>query len=131
MDLNSILTTVIHTVVALAAVTLAPIVVKWAISHAKRIGLEVSAEQQARLEYLTRQAILKAEEIFTAKLRAGTGRDVTGADKLSFAIHDLQRTARVDSETAANLIHAELPKVGVGATSPGPVPFVTPAAETR
>src|SRR5690242_563442 len=115
MDLQSLLRTTLMTILGGAAAALAPILVGWAIGQLKKVNLAVTADQQARLEYLTKQAILKAEEVIAARVKAGTPQ--TGLDKLTVATGDLMQTAGISSDAALNVIHRVLPTTGLGAAA--------------
>ena len=115
MNWHTITQSVLEGVVASAAVAAAPLIVGWLARQLQRAGLQVTAEQQARLEYLTKQAILKAEELIAAHVKAG--QPATAGDKLVIATGSLMQSAGVDSITAANSIHAVLPTMGLGATA--------------
>lgn len=116
MDWNHLLQTALEGVLAAAAAALAPVLVVWAINQAKKIGLQVSADQQAKLEYLTKQAILRAEEWAAARVKVNL--PVSAGDKLTQALNDLTASAGIDAQTASDAIHATLPQLGLGASAP-------------
>jgi len=81
------------------------------IQAARRLGLSVSAERQAQLEHDVENAIRRGEELRAAgKLTAHT-------DLLAWVIDEV-RIARpkVSIEQVEDLVHALLPKLGLGAT---------------
>lgn len=82
----------------------------------RRLGLEVSAWEQARLEKLVQDAILRAEEWAAARRKLGAA--IPSSDVLRRATEDV--AARVDGspEEIRQLIWQELPKLGLGASGP-------------
>lgn len=98
---------------ALAGV-LAPILVKWAIGQLEKVHLTVSAERAAQLEYLAKQAILRAAELAAQQAKKG-GAEPSGAAKLQIATADVTAKMDVTPAEASDAIHAALPQVGIGA----------------
>lgn len=108
MDWNHIFQTTIEGVAAAAAIALAPILVQWALKQLKKIGVQLDAEQQQKLEYFAKQAILRIEE-WAAK-KAG----VTSFQKLTLAADQVQAATGVSQGAAIDAIHAALPTLGLG-----------------
>ena len=82
---------------------------------AKRIGISISAENQARTEKLVHDAIFFAEEKVAAFLKKGVSPAQT---KLQIATAQvLDKIPGITPAEAEALIHTELPKLGIGAAS--------------
>lgn len=114
-DWHALILNTLLMVLTAAAAPLAVAIVGWVIGQLKKVNLSVSADQQAQLEYYTKQAILQAEEVITARIKAGT--PSTAADKLAVAVGTLMQTTGVTQATAVDSIHAVLPVLGLGATA--------------
>jgi hypothetical protein len=90
-------------------------IVTWLVRVAQRAGLEVTAEQQAQLINLAKQAILKAEEYAAQQLK--TQAPLSSSAKLQIAVEHMT-DAGVTKKDAVDVIQATLPTVGLGATAP-------------
>lgn len=111
MDWHSILATAFETLSVAVAAALAPYLVAWVVAQAKKVGLEVKAEEQQKLEYYAKQAILRAEE-WAAK-KAG----ISSLQKLSVATDDVIAATGVSHGAAMDAIHAVLPTMNLGAAA--------------
>src|SRR3972149_6691182 len=105
-------------VVRLALTILAPVLAALGsavlVKMFQRVGLEVSAEKQARLEKIAQDAIFGAEEWAAGAIKRNL--PVPSGAKLNQALaRFLMRAPGVSEDEAAAIIHAELPKVGLGA----------------
>ena len=82
---------------------------------ARKIGLQISAENQARVEKMAHDAIFLAEEKVTALVKRGVTPMQT---KLEMAItHLVDKVPGITVTEAEQIITAELPKLGLGAAS--------------
>lgn len=82
----------------------------------RKLNLQLSAEQHARLETYTAEAIRFAEEWASQRLKAN--KPVNSAEKLEQAIAALvDRIPGITREEAIAIIHAQLPRVGTGAAA--------------
>lgn len=81
----------------------------------QRVGLSVSAEQQAKIEKLAQEAILAAEEWARAEIKAGSLKMPSTA-KLVQATEDLMaKVPSLTAEDADAVIHAQIAKLRVAA----------------
>ncbi|OFW05634.1 MAG: hypothetical protein A3H96_11275 [Acidobacteria bacterium RIFCSPLOWO2_02_FULL_67_36] len=113
--MNDVLIDVLKTVGTILAPILATLLTALAYKALKRAGLDLDAEKQAKLEYLARQAILRAEEWGANQLK--THLPATSGQKLQRAVTDLlDKVPGISDVEAAALVHAELPKVALGAS---------------
>jgi hypothetical protein len=105
---NELTQQIINAVLATATPILVGLVMALLLKLLKRFNFSLEAEQQAKIEALVRRAILRVEEIFAAKVKAGVR--VTAADKLESAIAEVtgEQPSLTRSDAAA-LIHAQLP----------------------
>lgn len=118
--MNEIVKAALEAAFVAMASTGAGAIVTWLVRLAQKEGLKVSADQQARLIYFTKQAIIKAEEYGAQRLKASL--PVSAQAKLQVAV-DALTAVGVDSTTAVDTIHAVLPTLGLGATvNPTPPP---------
>lgn len=114
--MDDLTTEVVKLVFAIVAPVLATLVTALLVRLFKKVGLQLDAERQAKLEKITHDAILRAEEVAATRLRAQL--PVTAKDKLETAIADiLDRVPGVTADEAAALVHQQLPRVGLGAAS--------------
>lgn len=112
--MNDLVKQVLETTLVTLATTGASAIVMYAVRLAQRAGLAVSADQESRLIYLTKQAILRAEEYGAQRLKAQL--PVSAADKLQVAV-DALHDAGIAPEAATAQIHSVLPTMGLGATA--------------
>lgn len=112
-------TEVIKAVLAIATPVLVTLLTALLVKALQKVGLSVDADRKAKLEFHAREAILRAEEWAAAIIKAKTSPSaVTARMKLEKAVTDL--TAKfpgIDRQEAADLIHATLPKMELGAAS--------------
>lgn len=101
---------------AIIVAVLTPLIVQWIANKARLAGLQLSAEKEAQVEKIVRDAILKAEE--WAATRVKVGESTNAGQKLEQALADVvDKVPGISSQEAADLIHATLPKVGLGAST--------------
>lgn len=101
--------------IEIAVATLAPLLVGIAVQYLRRLNVQLSAEQQAKLEHAVEQVILEVEEWAAQRLKANLA--VSSPDKLTRAATGLlQLRPDLSLNQAIELIHAQLPKMGTGAT---------------
>mgnify|MGYP001612042807 CR=1 FL=1 len=106
----------IRTILTIGTAVLVPLLTALAFKALKKLNLEVSGQQQAKIEYFVRQAVLEAEEWGARRVQAKF--PVLPKDKLERALASVvDRVPNISTEEAAALIHSELPKVSLGATS--------------
>ena len=107
---------IIQTVLAIGTAVLVPLLTALVFKALKKLNLEVSGQQQAKIEYFVRQAVLEAEEWGAKRVQAKL--PVVPKDKLERAlISVVDHVPNISTEEATALIHAELPKVSLGAAS--------------
>lgn len=105
----------IEVLVQTAVILLVPVIVGIAVQVLRRVGLQVSASQQARMQAIAENAVLAAEEWAVA--RAKRKFPVSSDQKLERALETiLYKVPGIDREEAKELVDAALPKVGLGAT---------------
>lgn len=106
IDWNPIIANVLGALLSAIAVAL----VGYLVQLARKQGLEITADQQARLEYFAKQAALKVEELAAAKL-------LPKADKLDVAtLHVMDAVPGTPAERARATVLAALPELpGIGA----------------
>lgn len=111
---------VIEIVRSALAVTLAPLLVLVVVRIAKRLGLDLSAEQQAQLEKTAQDAILRAEEWAATKARESSAAiKPDPVQKLGVAVdHVKQELPNVPTAKVVAAIESNLARVGAGATVP-------------
>lgn len=106
---------IIQTVVAIAAPVIASLVAGILVKVFQKFGLDVSAEKHAKLEKIALDAILRAEEWAASKVRTAPG-SITAANKLEQAVTDIvDKVPGVTRDEAADLVHANIAKLGLGA----------------
>jgi len=101
---------------AVAGLVLVPLLTAALVKLLQRTGLQVSAEREAQLRTIVRNAINHAEEFAAkaAKQKIGT---LDGATKLSIAASSiLTKVPGITEAEAAQLVHEELPNLGLGAS---------------
>lgn len=82
-----------------------------------KLGLELSAANEARVRDLVAQALLQVEEM--ARRRAGQGSSMSGQEKADMAIDLLRRKLpELGADDISELIDAELPKVRAAIVAP-------------
>lgn len=87
------------------------------IQLARRVGLDLSAQQQARVEHYARLAIAAAEE-WAARQIKEQHEAPASADKLAYAIQALlMQVPGVSEQEAEDVIHASLERLGKGAAA--------------
>lgn len=96
-------------------VMVVPLVTAILIKVLKRIGLSVSAEQQAKLEKLAQDAILATEEYASARIKAQLVK-LLPAEKLTKAVELLMdKVPGITPQEATLLVQQELPKLRASA----------------
>lgn len=109
---------VIKVVGGIIASALGMLLIWIATQMARKLGLSVSAEQQAQLQWFAQQAAKKMEEIAAAKLKS-TGERMTPAEQMAGAVEAvMENLPRVDAAKAASAVTAALPELGIGASGP-------------
>lgn len=104
----------VRTVLSFAAVLLAPLILGVLYRLFQRVGLQVSADQQAKLEKQLRDYLIETEEYFAARIKAKIA--VTGADKLRHFIElAIDRIPGMTPQDAAGYAQQLLPQIGLGA----------------
>ena len=122
---------VIKVVGGIIASALGMLLIWIATQMARKLGLSVSAEQQAQLQWFAQQAAKKMEEIAAAKLKS-TGERMTPAEQMAGAVEAvMENLPRVDASKATSAVTAALPELGIGASGPlsaaKPVVLMAPA----
>lgn len=115
--MGDLYTDIIKAVLAIATPVIATLVSALIVQLLRKKGFELDAEKTAKLEYITTQVVLRAEEWAASRLKGNAG-PTTGAMKLERAMSDLaDKVPNISREDAAASIHATLPKMGLGASS--------------
>ena len=113
--MDQLIDEIVRTVLSLAVVLLAPLVLGVVYRLFQRVGLEVSAEQQAKLEKQLRDLLIETEEYFAARIKAKIP-DITGATKLQHFIEiAVDRIPGITAQEAAAYAQQLLPQIGLGA----------------
>ncbi|HYC00450.1 MAG TPA: hypothetical protein VEC57_15035 [Candidatus Limnocylindrales bacterium] len=93
-----------------------PLAVAALVQQLRKMGLQITREQEARLEHYARLAAAEAEEWASQRLRASIV--VHSADKLERAIASLvDKVPGITRDEALRVIHAQLPAIGAGAAA--------------
>ena len=116
MEATDLQTELIKTALAIATPVLVSLVSAILYKALQRVGLDVDANRKAKVEYYVREAILRAEEWAAQHVKANMGQ-TTAAMKLDRALTDVvDKVPGITKQEAADLIHATLPKVSLGAS---------------
>ncbi len=107
----------INELVKVAGTALAGVAI-WALTQlARKYGYQVSAERHAQLEAIAQRAILVVEEKAAAMAKAKLGA-IGAGEKLDAAIGLMvAKVPGVSRDEAAEIIHAELPKIRAATAS--------------
>lgn len=101
---------------ALAPV-IAGLIVAALVQWLRKLGLELGAEQQAKLEMTVRNGVLSAEE--WAARKAKQKAPVSAGEKLDHAVELIQdKLPKMSTPDAVALVDQELPKLKMGASAP-------------
>jgi type II secretory pathway pseudopilin PulG len=97
---------------------LAAIAVPMAVQYIRKLGLQISAEQEAQIRSTAEGAVLRAEEIIEAQIKThGTPIVRSGADKLEIAATAImEKVPGVTKPEAEGLAKEAVARVGLGAT---------------
>lgn len=97
---------------------LAAIAVPIAVQYIRKLGLQISAEQEAQIRTTAEGAVLRAEEIIEAQIKThGTPIVRSGADKLEIAATAIMEKVPGVTRPEAEAIATEaVARVGLGAT---------------
>lgn len=107
----------VKTVLQIAAPVIASLAVGVLVQLARKLGLEIGAEKEARLKGQARAAILSTEERAATLLKHHATK-LTQHQKLQQTLSALMvRVPGLSHEEAQRLIQQELPRVGAGAAS--------------
>jgi hypothetical protein len=107
----------------LVTTVIVPLVTALLVQWLRKLNLDISGQQQAKIQYHVQQAVLEAEEWAARRLQANIA--TTPGDKLDRATTTITaKLPGVDLTEAADLVHAELPKAGLGAAAPVPTSTV-------
>jgi hypothetical protein len=98
-----------------AIMALVPTIVAMAIQTLRRLHIQLSAEQEARLDAAVRRAILEAEEWAAGRLKSKL--PVTSYQKLSRAVEQVTPAFDLTPEQAEARVKAALPELGLGASA--------------
>lgn len=114
---TSPLTPILTPIFQALATALAGLVVAVAVKMLQKLNLSVDADQQAKLEYVAKQQILKAEEEAAAKYQLDQ-KFTSGAAKLQTATAGvIAKLPNVTQQEAEDAVHAALPQLALGATT--------------
>jgi glutamine synthetase type III len=101
------------------AVAISALIVRLILIQINRLNIKLSFDQQAQLTEVTKQAVLKVEELTAQQLGKGAA---TAETKLKMATDDIvKKLPSVSAADATDSVHATLPTLGLGAASPTPV----------
>lgn len=113
--MDQIINELIKTVIDAAVVTIIPLVVAFIVQQIRKTGLEISAQSQARLQVIAENAVLAVEEWAADRVKRAI--PTANSQKYARALEIvLEKVPGISEDEAHDLIHAALPKVGVGAT---------------
>lgn len=102
--------------VKFAFVLLTPLALAVLYRGLAKLGLQLDAEKQGKLEAAVRVAVSEAEEWASRQVKARV--TVTPGDKLERALGTvLAKVPNVDPDEALTIIHAMLPQMGLGAAA--------------
>lgn len=98
---------------------LASALVALAVMALKKLGISISADNEAKLQYTAKQAVLKVEEVVAAKVASSVDKYAAPVtDKLTMAVATVMtKLPNVTHEEAVDAIHAALPQLGLGAAA--------------
>lgn len=115
MDFNLDLNAILQPLLLALATALAGVLVNAAMKWTKKLGLNVEAEQQAKLESYVREQILRVAEQAAQRAKLD-GVIMTGAAKLDAVLTaTLEKFPRITAKEASDIVHASLPQLGQGA----------------
>lgn len=115
--MDQIVDQVVKLVFDVAVVVLVPLVVALAVRLLQKVGLSLSAENQAKLEKVARDGIMLAEERAAAAVRRSLPEWSSGEKLQAATRHLLDQVPGITTMEAERIVTAELPKVGVGAAA--------------
>lgn len=97
---------------------LVAIAVPMAVQYIRKLGLQISAEQEAQVRSTAEGAVLRAEEIIESQIKShGTPIVRSGADKLEIAATAImEKLPGVTKPEAEDLAKEAVARVGLGAT---------------
>ncbi len=85
---------------------------------ARKIGLSISADQEAQLKYFAQQAAKKMEELAAAKLKQ-TGERMSPSEQMAGAVASvMENLPKKDVQKVESAVTAALPELGIGASGP-------------
>ncbi len=124
--MDALLQELARAVVGVLGVLLVPLLIQ----QLRKLGLQVSAEQDAKLRAVAQSAIRGAEEQAASVAKASMGGTVIkGSEKLERAVSTvLERLPGITPEEATRIVHEELPRAGAGAAAAA-VGFLTSVRE--
>lgn len=115
--MNDLLTEALRTILQTALAALVPMLIALIVQQLRKVGLQVNAEHQAKLEHYAQLAALEAEEWASQRIKAHIGQ-VLPREKLERAIATLlDRVPGITRQEATAIIHAQLPLLGAGAAA--------------
>lgn len=113
--MNQVIDELVKTLLTAIAPVIAAGVVAVLALLMKKLGLQISAENQARTEKLVHDAVFMAEEHTAALVKKGITPVVP---KLQAAVsHIVDKAPGITRAEAERLVEQELPKLGLGAAS--------------
>lgn len=113
--MDSVIEEVVRAVIQIVAPIIAGLVVVVLVAFVRKLGLEIGAEQEAKLRLHVQGAILAVEERAAAAAKHYSSR-LDPSEKLAQAVESVMlRVPGITEAEATRLIHEELPKVAAGA----------------
>lgn len=92
-----------------------PAIVAVLVQALRKYGIQIGAEQQARLQVIAENAVLAAEEWAVARIKRAV--PTSDGEKFERAAEIVvSKVPGISDDEAHDLIHAALPKIGLGAT---------------
>lgn len=110
--MDTLVQSVLEVVAGICATALAAVLVQWL----RKLGLQIEAQQQGRIEHYAAQAILYVEEKAAKQLKGKI--PMPSEEKLSEATERLMaKVPGISLKEAEDIVHAVLPQLkGTGAT---------------
>lgn len=112
--MDSLMDTIVHQILTALAPVIAATIVAILVQFLRKLNLDLGAEQQAKVEKIVHDGVFLAQEKVA---RAAKMHMAPVGTKLGIAVeHVLEKMPGITSDEAKELVHQELPKLGLGAS---------------